>query len=111
MPDNNRVAPKIVQKLVGTAGGPVNFGVSVELANRYLGAVHLVHGPNVVEEVSCPKPGVRLGNVVGRTQDVPVARVTARSETRNAAKQSLYGRHLPERNVHVQRNFSYRFLL
>lgn len=102
--DDDGVAPEVSQELGGAAGRPVNFGVSVELAGRDLGFVHLVHRPDVVEEVSCPEPGVRLGNVVGGAQHVPFARVAARSETRNATEQSLDGGHLPEKNSRYLRH-------
>lgn len=68
------------------------------------GHVHLVHGPDVVEEVGGPEPGVGVRYEVGRPQDVPVARVRADREPGEAGEQRLHRRNYLVADVqHVRR--------
>lgn len=60
VPDDDRIAPEVSQKPEGAVDGLISFSVPVELAGGDLGTVHLVHGPDVVEKVSGPEPGIRL---------------------------------------------------
>ena len=91
VPHDHRVRLQVIQKLDSRF-----FRVSVYGGLEDLHTVHLVHGPDVVEEIRRSKPGVSFRDVVGSAQNVPEARIGATGEPREATKKGLDGRDDPE---------------